>query len=197
MYITLLLLVWILYVFTSFSNSICAWQRRCCVWILYVFTSFSNTVINRSCSWLVWILYVFTSFSNYTGTDINHACLNTIRFYIILKQWNVWVPLLNRLNTIRFYIILKRIKAGSAVMPVWILYVFTSFSNTVWIFTAVSIVWILYVFTSFSNLKFKNEVPHTHIHYSIQPILINRLHIHLCQLYNIFSFLKSLFVYFQ
>ena len=114
--------VWILYVFTSFSNSICAWQRRCCVWILYVFTSFSNTVINRSCSWLVWILYVFTSFSNYTGTDINHACLNTIRFYIILKQWNVWVPLLNRLNTIRFYIILKpQIQkwSASSALIVW------------------------------------------------------------------------------
>ena len=80
---------------------------------------------------------------------------------------------------------------------VWILYVFTSFSNIHEPNVEMSIVWILYVFTSFSNLKFKNEVPHTHIHYSIQPILINRLHIHLCQLYNIFSFLKSLFVYFQ
>ena len=64
MYITLLLLVWILYVFTSFSNVHLLEFVLYAVWILYVFTSFSNTNNPSIIVIYVWILYVFTSFSN-------------------------------------------------------------------------------------------------------------------------------------
>ena len=58
--------------------------------------------------------------------------LNTIRFYIILKQWRQPLTNLPCLNTIRFYIILKPERRAKLDEPVWILYVFTSFSNRIW-----------------------------------------------------------------
>ena len=168
-----IVVVWILYVFTSFSN----WRRQLLVlqvvWILYVLTSFSNDDTNFTCADKVWILYVFTSFSNSSSerlhnqkfeyytflhhsqtqyiiseivsrfeyyTFLHHsqtnkwhtytsACLNTIRFYIILKLTETVMHWYSGLNTIRFYIILKLIASSEVSNSVWILYVFTSFSN--------------------------------------------------------------------
>ena len=83
MYITLLLLVWILYAFTSFSNDICENLIITQVWILYAFTSFSNAWVGGIIKVNVWILYVFTSFSN----DTCHCCLyDLFEYYTFLHH---------------------------------------------------------------------------------------------------------------
>ena len=92
------------------------------------------------------------------------------------------------LNTIRFYIILKLAVIFQEHVAVWILYVFTSFSNyqhkgvTTWMFeyytflhhsqtttstnSPVSAVWILYVFTSFSNVLTSADSCHQFEYYT-------------------------------
>ena len=122
--------VWILYVFTSFSNRHVSLLSIWLVWILYVFTSFSNFPISFNFKCEVWILYVFTSFSNY-----QHKGVTTwmFEYYTFLHH-----------SQTSYH---KPIK----LIFVWILYVFTSFSNLSKGMKMEGCVWILYVFTSFSN----------------------------------------------
>ena len=79
-------LVWVPYIFTSFSNITTVRTVACMVWVPYIFTSFSNPwnamiqimsfeyhtflhhsqtrTFRRSASPCVWVPYIFTSFSN-------------------------------------------------------------------------------------------------------------------------------------
>ena len=75
------------------------------------------------------------------------------------------------MNTIRFYIILKHHHRDWRCKIVWILYVFTSFSNRLFLRFFWLPVWILYVFTSFSNaLRFQYRIRqfeyYTFLHHS-------------------------------
>ena len=129
MYITLLLLVWILYVFTSFSNKIIKNSSCSGVWILYAFTSFSNDICENLIITQVWILYAFTSFSNASlnlfssflfeyYTFLHHSQTNRcsywrateFEYYTFLHHSQTTILRCKEnksLNTIRFYIILK------------------------------------------------------------------------------------------
>ena len=144
MYITLLLLVWILYVFTSFSNVHLLEFVLYAVWILYVFTSFSNISTWPVDPRQVWILYVFTSFSNrdilcavHDGfeyyTFLHHSQTHFLRYtstglfeyYTFLHHSQTKhqrIVVVCSLNTIRFYIILKpQIQkwSASSALIVW------------------------------------------------------------------------------
>ena len=82
--------------------------HQCIVWILYVFTSFSNMncLYNTQCEFEY---YTFLHHSQTRSRNDTEPCdgLNTIRFYIILKPKICSISSHDSLNTIRFYIILK------------------------------------------------------------------------------------------
>ena len=145
--------------------------------------------------------FEYYTFLHHSQTNLRilaeRLSLNTIRFYIILKLIVECVCHIFRLNTIRFYIILKPCGTNNS---------YSDCLNTIRFYIILKQGHQIQFATNRLNtirfyiilkLKFKNEVPHTHIRYSIQTVLINRFHIHLCQLYNNFPFLRSLFVYFQ
>ena len=99
------------------------------VWLLYVFTSFSNCLQFQN----TFEQFEYYTFLHHSQTQFQQAVLserlNTIRFYIILKPKGYNKLVSDCLNTIRFYIILKRSQTHHEHDSVWILYVFTSFSN--------------------------------------------------------------------
>ena len=167
--------VWVPYIFTSFSNSLYQMRMDRLVWVPYIFTSFSNAPTIEN----IQDLFEYHTFLHHSQTDIpvqaDEDGLSTIHFYIILKRETVNMHRASCLSTIHFYIILKRSGIIAVVDFVWVPYIFTSFSNCwrrdgkcheVWvpyIFTSFSnnnpvrineaFVWVPYIFTSFSNSK--------------------------------------------
>ena len=99
--------VWILYVFTSFSN----YQHKgVTTWMFeyYTFLHHSQTLRRSYCIDSLFEYYTFLHHSQTSDSvSANGNSLNTIRFYIILKPFWVMETRKNGLNTIRFYIILK------------------------------------------------------------------------------------------
>ena len=101
-------IVWVPYIFTSFSNMEVDGQPMYKVWVPYIFTSFSNAFCSHCSLLLVWVPYIFTSFSN-------RRQIGTLTAF-------VWVPYI--FTSFSNYAT-KEIKAGE----VWVPYIFTSFSN--------------------------------------------------------------------
>ena len=87
---------------------------------------------------LIWTSTLISSFEYYTF--LHHSQTGSVNISASVS-----------LNTIRFYIILKQKRNRELFWIVWILYVFTSFSNRIGETKTMVLVWILYVFTSFSN----------------------------------------------
>ena len=99
---------------------------------------------------------------------------STIRFYIILKHSSGMFHSPMCFSTIRFYIILKRVIRRLSFISVSVPYVFTSFSNNVFIFSPLPKVSVPYVFTSFSNILYLLDYKHpfqyhTFLHHSQTP----------------------------
>ena len=169
----LITVVWVPYIFTSFSNGgLCAWFSGI-VWVPYIFTSFSNA--SRAVSELsdVWVPYIFTSFSNYAWpcNRVPSVWVPYIFTSFSNNRLFLWDPgefeyhtFLHHsqtrskhernaggLSTIHFYIILKRLSGVQGFWKVWVPYIFTSFSNYFHSSMTNGYVWVPYIFTSFSN----------------------------------------------
>ena len=165
--------VWVPYIFTSFSNSLYQMRMDRLVWVPYIFTSFSNaptieniqdlfeyhTFLHHSqtvlCKYKLFLWFEYHTFLHHSQTDIpvqaDEDGLSTIHFYIILKRETVNMHRASCLSTIHFYIILKRSGIIAVVDFVWVPYIFTSFSNCWRRDGKCHEVWVPYIFTSFSN----------------------------------------------
>ena len=83
--------------------------------------SFDNVRLNT--------IYLYIILKLTSVLFLSFVRLNTIYLYIILKHRRIIFQIIKRLNTIYLYIILKPGAYMVWLFPVWIPYIFTSFSN--------------------------------------------------------------------
>ena len=143
----------------------------CLVWVPYIFTSFSNRWFKIPENFV----FEYHTFLHHSQTfciiSDSLIGLSTIHFYIILKQPVPALLLWPRLSTIHFYIILKPCLCIHSFPVVWGPYIFTSFSNSLYQMRMDRLVWVPYIFTSFSNrlpvlFAYSMFEYHTFLHHS-------------------------------
>ena len=157
----LITVVWVPYIFTSFSNYAWPCNRVPSVWVPYIFTSFSNnrlflwdpgefeyhTFLHHSQTHAVpdrnQSGFEYHTFLHHSQTRSKHernaGGLSTIHFYIILKRLSGRPGFLKGLSTIHFYIILKPPVGIVNTLPLFEYHTFLHHSQTkvVWVFIAV------------------------------------------------------------